>query len=199
MEGNVLKTGLLLGLLPSMVLLRGGSTAKGDETKEVRPAAKIILAGSAGLFTVDHPEQFPLAAATAHTASAELTVTGTVAPDVSRAVPVVSLVSGKITGIYARLGDTVRKGQRLLTIRSDDIAGGFSDYRKAVRTEALTRVQLDRAQDLYQHGAIALNELQVAQQTEDNAKVDVETTPEKLQLRSSDLNHPTRLLYLLPP
>jgi cobalt-zinc-cadmium efflux system membrane fusion protein len=108
-------------------------------------------------------------------------------------------VSGKITGIYARLGDTVRKGQRLLTVRSDDIAGGFSDYRKAVRTEALTRVQLERAQDLYQHGAMALNDLQVAQQTEDNAKVDVETTAAKLELRGSDLNHPTGLVDIEAP
>jgi cobalt-zinc-cadmium efflux system membrane fusion protein len=114
-------------------------------------------------------------------------------------VPVVSLVSGRISGIYARLGDAVQKGQRLLTVRSDDIAGGFSDYRKAVRTEALTRVQLERAQDLYQHGAIALNDLQVAQQTEDNAKVDVETTAEKLQLRGSDLNHPTGLVDIVAP
>jgi cobalt-zinc-cadmium efflux system membrane fusion protein len=109
------------------------------------------------------------------------------------------LVSGRIAGIYARLGDTVQKGQRLLTIRSDDIAGGFSDYRKAVRTEALTRIQLERAQDLYQHGAVALNDLQVAQQTEDNAKVDVETTAEKLELRGSDLNHPTGLVDVMSP
>jgi cobalt-zinc-cadmium efflux system membrane fusion protein len=128
-----------------------------------------------------------------------LVVTGTVAPDVSRAVPVISLVSGRITAIHARLGDTVQKGQLLLTVRSDDIAGAFSDYRKAVRTEELTRVQLQRSQDLYKHGAIALNDLQVAEQTEDNAKVDVETTAEKLQLRGSDLTHPTGLVDILAP
>jgi membrane fusion protein, heavy metal efflux system len=148
---------------------------------------------------VGNPEKFPLAAATARPATSELVVTGTVAPDVSRAVPVISLVSGRITAIHARLGDTVQKGQLLLTVRSDDIAGAFSDYRKAVRTEELTRVQLQRSQDLYKHGAIALNDLQVAEQTEDNAKVDVETTAEKLQLRGSDLTHPTGLVDILAP
>ena len=190
---------LLLVSVPSLLFLSGCGKAQGDPTKEMPPAAKIALAADGGLFSVDHPEQFPLATATAHATTSELVVTGTVAPDVSRAVPVVSLVSGKITGIYARLGDTVRKGQRLLTVRSDDIAGGFSDYRKAVRTETLTRVQLERAQDLYQHGAIALNDFQVAQQAEDNAKVDVETTSEKLELRGSDLNHPTGLVDILSP
>ena len=183
----------------SLLLLSGCTTAQGDQSKEAPPPAKVSPAADASLFTVDHPEQFPLATAAAHATTSELVVTGTVAPDISRAVPVVSLVSGKITGIYARLGDTVRKDQRLLTVRSDDIAGGFSDYRKAVRTEALTRVQLERAQDLHKHGAIALSDLQVAQQTEDNAKVDVETTAAKLELRGSDLNHPTGLVDIMSP
>jgi membrane fusion protein, heavy metal efflux system len=196
---NVLEIGLLLGCLPSMLLLDGCNKAQADSKAGTPPPAKVTPAAEAGLFTVDHPEQFPVVAAIARTATSELTVTGVVAPDVSRAVPVVSLVSGRITGIYARLGDTVQKGQRLLTVRSDDIAGGFSDYRKAVRTETLTRVQLERAQDLYQHGAMALNDFQVAQQAEDNAKVDVETTSEKLELRGSDLKHPTGLVDIAAP
>ena len=46
----------------------------------------------------------------------------------------------------------------------------FSDYRKAVADEVLARTQLERAKDLYEHGAMALNDLQVAQDTEDKAK-----------------------------
>lgn len=122
MQNKAPKFVLLLAFLSSILLLSGCSNARGDETKEAPPAAMITPAADASLFAVDHPEQFPLAAAIAHTAASELVVTGTVAPDVSRAIPVVSLVSGRITGIYARLGDAVQKGQRLLTVRSDDIA-----------------------------------------------------------------------------
>jgi cobalt-zinc-cadmium efflux system membrane fusion protein len=193
------KSSLLLLGTASLLITDGCGTVHGDADAGAAPLAKVVLAGEPGLFAVEHPEQFPLAMAEAHAAASELVVTGTVAPDVSRAVPVVSLVSGRIAGIYARLGDTVRKGQRLLTVRSDDISAGFSDYRKAVRTEALTRIQVTRAKDLYEHGAIALNDLQVAEQAEDNAKVDVETTAEKLQLRGSDLNHPTGLVDLDAP
>jgi cobalt-zinc-cadmium efflux system membrane fusion protein len=199
MDSPSLTTHLLLFGTLSLTILAGCGNVKADATGGEPPPAKIVPGADPSLFKVDHPEQFPLANAVERAASSELVVTGSVAPDVSRAVPVVSLVSGRISGIYARLGDAVQKGQRLLTVRSDDIAGGFSDYRKAVRTEALTRVQLERAQDLYQHGAIALNDLQVAQQTEDNAKVDVETTAEKLQLRGSDLNHPTGLVDIVAP
>ena len=148
---------------------------------------------------MDHPEQFPLAAATAHTATSELIVTGTVAPDVSRAVPVVSLVSGRVTGIYARLGDTVQKGQRLLTVRSDDIAGGFSDYRKAVRTEDLTRVQLERAKDLYEHGAIALNDLQVAQQRKTKRRSMWKRLRNISNCSATIPKHPTGLVDILAP
>ena len=199
MKNKVLEVGLLLVSISSLLTLGGCSRVNADAVAGTPPPAHIIPDVDISLFTVEHPEQFPLAMATDRAATSELIVTGTVAPDVSRAVPAISLVSGRITGIHARLGDTVHKGQLLLTVRSDDISGGGSDYRKAVRTEELTRVQLERAQDLYKHGAIALNDLQVAQQTEDNAKVDVETTSEKLEARGSDLKHPTGLMDIVAP
>jgi hypothetical protein len=52
----------------------------------------------------------PLVAA-AHTATPELVVTGSMNPDIARNVPVISLASAHVVGIYARLGDTVHKGQ----------------------------------------------------------------------------------------
>jgi cobalt-zinc-cadmium efflux system membrane fusion protein len=185
--------------LSALLTLSGCGVVHGDPNTEMPPAALIVSVADPGLFSVEHPEQFPLVTASARPASSELVVTGAVAPDVARAVPVVSLVSGRITAIHARLGETVQKGQLLLSVRSDDISGGFSDYRKAVRTQELSRIQLERAQDLYKHGAIALNDLQVAEQAEDNAKVDVETTAEKLKLRGSDLQRPTGLVDILAP
>src|ERR1017187_3728898 len=72
------------------------------------PPANVVPDVDLNLFTVDHPEQFPLAAATAHPTVSELVVTGAVTPDVSRNVPVVSLASGRVVAIHARLGDTVQ-------------------------------------------------------------------------------------------
>ena len=124
-----------LAVITTFLLLTLGacSVAHGDPSAGAPPKANIVLVGDSGLFTVDHPEQFPLAAATERPTTSELVVTGTVTPDVSRNVPVVSLASGRVMAIHARLGDTVQKGQLLLTVRSDDVSGGFSDYRKAVR------------------------------------------------------------------
>jgi cobalt-zinc-cadmium efflux system membrane fusion protein len=151
------------------------------------------------LLTVNHPEQYPVAAAVERSSASELVVTGTVSPDVSRNVPVISLASGRVVGIYARLGDTVHKGQLLLRVRSDDVSGGYSDYRKAVADEALARTQLERSQDLYQHGAISMNDFQVAQDTEEKAKVDLETTAEHLRLLGSDPNRMNAVVDINAP
>ena len=56
-----------------------------------------------------------------------------------------SLASGRVVEVKARLGDTVKKGQLLLKVRSADISGAFSDYRQAVADETLAKTQLERA------------------------------------------------------
>jgi membrane fusion protein, heavy metal efflux system len=55
-----------------------------------------------------------------------------------------------------------------------------------VADEVLARTQLERAKDLYEHGAIALNDLQVAQDVEDKAKIAVDTANEHLKLLGND-------------
>jgi cobalt-zinc-cadmium efflux system membrane fusion protein len=150
-------------------------------------------------FKVDHPEKFPLATAGEHIAAPELNVTGVVSPDVSRQVPVPSLATGRVIEIDARLGDEVKKGQLLFKVRSSDIAGAYSDYRKAVKNEQLSKIQLDRAKILYEDGAIPKSGLEIAQNAEDNAIVDVETTTEHLKLLGSDPDHPSGIVEVFAP
>src|SRR5450631_1240013 len=193
------ETGLYLILIAAPLLLGGCSTAHGDPRAEAPPPAAVVADTDVSLFSVDHPEQFPLAAAVAYTAAPKLVVTGAVNPDIARNVPVISLATGRVVAIHARLGDTVKKGQLLLSIRSDDVAGGFSDYRKAVADETLARTQQERAKELYDHGAISMNDLQVAQDTEDKAKVDVETTEEHLRLLGNDPQKPKGVVDIYAP
>ena len=186
MKPKRLQVCLLVISIPTLVLLQACSSVKGDTPDGAPPPAKVVPFPDAALFSVDHPDQFPLAAATEHPSTSELVVTGTVTPDVSRNVPAVSLASGRVMVIHTRLGDTVQKGQLLMTIRSDDVSGGYSTYKMAVADEILARAQLDRTKDLYEHGAFALNDLQVAQDTEDKAKVAVDTAAEHLRLLGND-------------
>ncbi len=155
------------------------------------PPVKVEKEQDLGLLTVEHPDQFPLVKAEEYFAAPALRVTGTVSPDVNRTVPVISLASGRVVEIRARLGDTVQKGQVLLRVQSPDIAVAFSDYRKAVADEAFANKQLERAQLLYDKGAISLGGLQLAQDTEAKAKVDLDTSLEHLRLLGVDKDHPS--------
>jgi len=150
-------------------------------------------------FKVEHPEQFPLVTAKEYTAAPELNVTGVVQPDVSRQVPVPSLASGRVIEIDARLGDPVTKGQLLFKVRSPDIAGAYSDYRKAVKNEQLAKMQLERAKILLDNGAIPRSAYEVVQNAEENAIVDVETATEHLRLLGSDPEHPSGIVEVFAP
>jgi cobalt-zinc-cadmium efflux system membrane fusion protein len=200
MKIKVFGTCFLLVSLVSLLALNGCGKGQGDvAAQEAPPPANVVPGPDVALITVDHPEQYPLVAVTTHEAFPLLAVTSTVAPDIARNVPVISLASGKVVAIHARLGDTVQKDQVLLTIRSDDVSGGFSDYRKAVADELLARKQLQRAKDLYDHGAIAMADLEVAQDTEDKAKVDLETMAEHLRLLGNDPDNPNFTVDIKAP
>lgn len=177
----------------------GGGARAENPAAEAPPPVKVVPDVDVTLFKVDHPEQFPLATSTSHTAAPELTVTGTVTPDVARNIPVVSLVTGRVVAIHARLGDTVTQGQVLLTVRSDDVAGGYSDYHKALEDELLANKQLKRAQDLFAHGAIAQADLESAENASNKAKVDVETFTQHLRLLGNDPATPNLNVDILAP
>jgi membrane fusion protein, heavy metal efflux system len=177
-----------------------GRGAAEDTAAGAPPPVVIDHANDGRVVTVDHPEQFPLVTATEHDAAPQLDVTGVVSPDVSRAVPVVSLASGRVVELRARLGDDVHQGQVLLRIRSADVASAFSDYRKAVADELLTQTQLVRAKDLFDHGALAKKDLEVAQDAESKAVVDVDTGADLLKTLGADPSQePTSVVDVVAP
>jgi cobalt-zinc-cadmium efflux system membrane fusion protein len=182
----------LVVVLAGTGLLAGcSSRASADNASATAPPPAVVEHdGDTGAIQIEHPDQFPLATAADHRATPELSVTGVVNPDVSRAVPVISLASGRVVELRARLGDQVQKGQLLLRIQSADVASAFSDYRKAVADRALAQSQLERARDLLERGAIAKKDEEVAQDAADKANADVENATERLHLLGTDVTRP---------
>ncbi|HTR48653.1 MAG TPA: efflux RND transporter periplasmic adaptor subunit [Verrucomicrobiae bacterium] len=180
------------------LFLTGCGNVPNDANAGAPPPLKVERVDP-NIFQVEHPEQFPLTAALEHMSTSQLKATATINPDISRSVPVISLATGRVVEIKARLGDVVKKGQVLLRVESADLAGAFSDYRKALADEQLAHTQLDRSNDLYGRGAISLNDLQVAQDTEDKAKVDVENTTEHVRVLGGDLNSPSAVVDIRAP
>jgi cobalt-zinc-cadmium efflux system membrane fusion protein len=194
--GLILAATLCLPL--SLLLLACGET-KGDAKAEAPPPATVEPDLDANNFKVDHPEQFPLVTAIEHKEAPSLKVTGVVQPDISRAVPVISLAAGRVVEIKARLGDVVTKGQLLLRVRSNDVSGAYQTYLKAVNDERLARRQLQREQILYDKGAVAKSALEQAEDTEQDAKVDLDTASEQLRLIGVDKDHPSGIVDIFAP
>ena len=91
--------------LPVMaaLFLVGCSGGNSDPQAEAPPPLKVERVEDRNVFQVDHPERFQLTQATEHVATPQLKVTGTVNPDISRAVPVISIAAGRVVEIDARL------------------------------------------------------------------------------------------------
>lgn len=151
------------------------------------------------VFDTDHPELFKTAKAESRSLPTLVAANGTVSPDVNRTIHVTSLGGGRVVDLKVKLGDAVNKGQTLLVISSPDLSGAFSDFQKAQADEVLSHKALDRAQMLYDRGAIAAKDLETAQDTEDKAKVDVETAEHHVQILGADPAHPSPLINLKAP
>jgi len=162
-------------------------------------ASKPPVTTDPNVFEADHPELFKTAKAELRPLATVVNANGTIAPEVTRTIHVTSLGAGRVVDLKVKLGDSVQKGQTLLVISSPDLAGAFADYQKARADEALSRKAQERAQMLYDRGAIAAKDIEVAQDAEDKAKIDLDTADHRVRILGADPNHPSPLIELKAP
>jgi membrane fusion protein, heavy metal efflux system len=189
----VIATALSLGMLSGC----GGE--KHDKAAEAPPAAQVESEGGVSLLTVDHPDRFAVTTATQYASTSTLNVTGTVNPDVSRTIPVISIASGRVVAIHTQLGALVKKGQLLMEVQSTDISNAFDQYLKAVNDERLARTQYERAKILYDKGAIAKSQLEIADDGEQDAKTDLTAAEQLLHFLGVDPAHPSLTAKVYAP
>jgi cobalt-zinc-cadmium efflux system membrane fusion protein len=165
------------------------------------PPAQVIHVADMNQVTIDKNDvaKFPLIVAEKVDAPSELHATGSVAPDISREVPVISLANGRVVDVKSRLGDNVKKGQLLFQVQSPDIATAFNAYLKAVNDEQLAHKADIRAQDLYKHGALSQAMIEQADDAENNAKADLDASEEQLRIQGVDKAHPSSVVNVKAP
>jgi cobalt-zinc-cadmium efflux system membrane fusion protein len=190
-----------LYLVPVCLLLLAalGCHSKSDPGQEAPPKASVEKQGDVNVVSVAHPESFQLVAVTQHDDLPALNVTGSVSPDISREIPVISLANGRVVNIRVRLGDTVRKGQPLMEVQSADVSAAMSTYIKAMNDERLARVQLERARVLYEKGATSKSQLEIAENNEQDAAAAVEAAEQQLRVLGVDKNHPSEIVEIRSP
>jgi cobalt-zinc-cadmium efflux system membrane fusion protein len=180
-------------------LITGCSAKPSDPKSQAPPAAVVQPDADPNMVHVDHPDQFALVAATDYAASSTIQVTGTVNPDISRTIPVISIASGRVIEVHARIGDYVKKGQLLMDVQSTDVSGAFGTYLKAVNDERLAKVQLDRAKLLNDKGAIPNSQVEIAQNAEEDAQAALSASEEQLRVLGVDKNHPAATVKVYSP
>ena len=178
-----------------------GTIAVGLACSKDTPAAasKSLVTLDPDVFEAERPDLFKTATAATRALPTIVTSNGVISPDVNRTIHVTSLGSGRVVDLKVKLGDTVQKGQTLLVISSPDLSGAFADYEKAKADEQLAHKGLERTQMLFDRGAIAAKDLEVAQDTEDKAKVDLEAADHRVRILGADPNHPSQLIELKTP
>ena len=187
-----------LAASPIMILSGCKSKPEGDGAP---PPAHVVQVQDMNLITIDSNDvgKFQLAAAEKIELASELKATGSVFPDVSREVPVISLANGRVVDIRARLDDNVKKGQLLLKVQSPDVTNAFDAYLKAANDEQLANKAYARTQDLYQHGAVSQAALEQAEDTEKDAKADLTAAEEQLTTLGVDKDHPSSVVNVYAP
>lgn len=185
-------------LAAALALIGCKSKEQGDGAP---PPAKVVEVADMNQITIDKDDvaKFPVVAAGSVDTASQLKVTGTVFPDVSREVPVISLANGRVVDIKTRLDDNVTKGQLLFRVQSQDVTNAFDAYLKAVNDEQLANKANIRAQDLFKHGAISQAMVEQAEDAENDAKADLTAADEQLKLLGVDKDHPTNIVDVHAP
>lgn len=107
------------------------------------------------------------------TLTRSLRLTGAVAYNSFRTTPVITQVSGPVSRVVVVPGQKVHQGEPMLYVASPDYSQLRTNYLKAKDAYALAQKAYARAQDLYQHHAIAEQNLEQAQSAEVQAGGDL--------------------------
>lgn len=127
------------------------------------------------LFTVPQDQMSHVQVLTVQptTLTRSLRLTGAVAYNSFRTTPVITQVSGPVSRVVVVPGQKVIQGEPMLYVASPDYSQLRTNYLKAKDAYALAQKANARAQDLYQHHAIAEQNVEQAQLAEVQASGDL--------------------------
>jgi cobalt-zinc-cadmium efflux system membrane fusion protein len=156
--------------LVSAILVGTGCSDSGS-----RGTASTANASSPELFTIPQEQMSHVQVLTVQptTLTRTLRLTGAVAYNSFHTTPVITQVSGPVSRVVVVPGQKVVQGQPMLYVASPDYSQLRTNYLKAKEAYALAKKASARAQDLYQHKAIAEQALEQAEAAEVQAGGDL--------------------------
>jgi cobalt-zinc-cadmium efflux system membrane fusion protein len=136
------------------------------------------------LFTVpsDQMSHVQLVTVQSSTLTRTLRLTGAVAYNAFKTTPVITQVGGPVSRVLAVPGQQVKAGQPMLEISSPDYSQLLDAYLKAADSFRLANKNYARAQDLYQHHAIAERDLEQAESDRNQAQADLNAADQGMKI-----------------
>jgi membrane fusion protein, heavy metal efflux system len=111
-----------------------------------------------------------------------LRLTGAVAYNAFNTTPVITQVGGPVSRILVVPGQQVKEGQPMLDVSSPDYSQLLDAYLKAADSFRLADKNWVRAQDLYQHHAIAQRDLEQAESDRNQAQADLNAADQGMRI-----------------
>jgi membrane fusion protein, heavy metal efflux system len=111
-----------------------------------------------------------------------LRLTGAVAYNAFDTTPVITQVGGPVSRILVVPGQQVKAGQPMLDVSSPDYSQLLDAYLKAADSFRLADKNYVRAQDLYQHHAIAQRDLEQAESDRTQAQADLNAAEQGMKI-----------------
>ncbi len=139
---------------------------------------------SAELFTIPPEQMAHVQVVTVQptTLTRMLRLTGAVAYNSFKTTPVITQVSGPVSRVVVVPGQKVQRSEPMLYVASPDYSQLRTNYLKAKDAYALAQKGYARAQDLYQHHAIAEQNLEQAESAEVQAGGDLASAQAALKV-----------------
>ena len=139
---------------------------------------------NAELFTIPQEQMAHVQVLTVQptTLPRSLRLTGAVAYNSFRTTPVITQVSGPVSRVVVVPGQKVHQGVPMLYVASPDYSQLRTNYLKAKEAYALAQKGYARARDLYEHKAIAEQNLEQAQSAEVQASGDLASSQAALKV-----------------
>jgi membrane fusion protein, heavy metal efflux system len=136
------------------------------------------------LFTIPEDQMSHVQVVTIQPAKLERTLrlTGAVAYNAFKTTPVITQVGGPVSRILVVPGQHVHAGEPMLEVTSPDYSQLLDTYLKARDTFRVADKNYERAQDLYQHNAIAERDLLQAESDRDQAQADLNAAEQGMKI-----------------
>lgn len=113
-----------------------------------------------------------------HEVTDELTLNGRVTFNQEQVARVFPIFGGTVTDVYAEIGDHVRKGDILATIRSGEVADYEKQAKEAEQQLIIARRNLQSVQDMFASGMASERDILQAKQELSNAEAETKRVSE---------------------